>query len=48
MADCVGDCNVYYTQKWVNDNFKGEDGYTEIELTGKTGWTTIYALLHVL
>lgn len=39
---------VLNTQKWLNDNFEGKDGYTVIEENGKTGWTTIYALLHAL
>lgn len=39
---------VLNVQKWVNENYKGKTGYTEIPENGKTGWTTIYALLHAL
>lgn len=39
---------VLNTQKWVNENFKGQSGYTVIEENGQTGWNTIYALLHAL
>lgn len=42
------DLYVQNTQKWLNDKFRGMSGYTEIEENGKTGWTTIYALLHGL
>lgn len=39
---------VLAVQQWVNDTYRGKTGYTEIPETGKTGWTTIYALLHAL
>lgn len=39
---------VLNVQKWVNDTYRGKTGYTEIPENGKTGWTTIYALLHAL
>ncbi len=39
---------IVNVQEWVNQNFKGEPGYEEITVTGKTGWTTIYALVHAL
>lgn len=43
-----GDPYVLNVQKWVNNTYRGKTGYTEIEENGKTGWTTIYALLHGL
>lgn len=43
-----GDPYVLEVQKWVNDTYRGKTGYTEIPENGKTGWTTIYALLHAL
>ena len=43
-----GDPYVLNVQKWVNNTYRGKPGYTEIEENGKTGWTTIYALLHGL
>lgn len=44
----VGDPYVFYTQEWLNDTYRGKTGYTEIPENGKTGWTTVYALLHAL
>ncbi len=44
----MSDILVENTQKWLNENYKGKTGYHEIEVTGKTGWTTIYALLEAL
>ena len=44
----TGDIYVENVQKWVNEKFSGEDGYTPIEENGYTGWNTIYALLHAL
>lgn len=44
----TGDPWVLNVQKWVNEKFSGESGYTEIEENGLTGWNTIYALLHGL
>ena len=43
-----GDPYVLNVQKWVNNTYRGKTGYNEIEENGKTGWTTIYALLHGL
>ena len=45
------DVMVYETQKWLNENYTGKNGYIpldlsdESEIKGRTGWTTIYALL---
>lgn len=39
---------VEKTQQWLNDNYGGKTGYDIIPVTGITGWTTIYALLHAL
>lgn len=43
-----GDPFVLNVQKWLNNTYRGKTGYTEIPENGKTGWTTIYALLHAL
>lgn len=48
MATRDGDPYVLNVQRWVNNRFKGKPGYVEIPENGKTGWTTIYALLHAL
>ncbi len=44
----TGDPYVQNVQKWVNETYRGKTGYTVITENGKTGWTTIYALLHAL
>ena len=43
-----GDPYVLNVQKWVNNTFRGETGYTEITENGQVGYPTIYALLHGL
>ena len=48
MATRDGDPYVLNVQRWVNNRFKDKPGYVEIPENGKTGWTTIYALLHAL
>ena len=48
MATRDGDPYVLNVQQWVNNTYKGKTGYSEIPENGKTGWTTIYALLHAL
>lgn len=44
----MADPYVLNVQRWVNNKFRGQSGYTEIPENGNTGWTTIYALLHGL
>ena len=44
----TGDPYVLNVQEWLNNTYRGKTGYTEIIENGKTGWTTIYALLHAL
>lgn len=44
----IKDEMVSKTQEWLNLNYTGKAGYTPITVTGITGWTTIYALLHAL
>ena len=48
ISNSNGDPYVLNVQEWVNDTYRGKTGYTEIPENGKTGWTTIYALLHAL
>lgn len=41
---------VLKTQEWLNKTYKGKNGYIELDLSndsikGRTGWTTIYALI---
>ena len=48
------DIMVLRTQQWLNATYSGKTGYTPLDLSedsnikGKTGWTTIYALLEAL
>lgn len=42
----MADPMVEKTQLWLNETYEGKAGYTPIPVTGNTGWTTIYALLH--
>lgn len=44
----IGDPQVYRTQAWLNEQYGGDSRYKIIEKTGKTGWTTIYALTRAL
>ncbi|HDR7449701.1 DUF1906 domain-containing protein [Bacillus toyonensis] len=39
---------VKQAQEWVNSTYKGRAGYKEIEVTGKTGWSTMGALTQAL
>ncbi|MGH0425678.1 glycoside hydrolase domain-containing protein [Bacillus pretiosus] len=39
---------VKQAQEWVNSTYKGRAGYKEIEVTGKTGWSTMWALTQAL
>ncbi|MGI2734273.1 glycoside hydrolase domain-containing protein [Bacillus cytotoxicus] len=39
---------VKEAQEWVNRTYKGRAGYKEIEVTGKTGWSTMGALTQAL
>lgn len=39
---------VLKTQQWLNSTYSGKYGYNDIEENGKTGWSTIYALIRAL
>lgn len=47
----MADLMVQKTQEWLNNKYGGKQGYVELDLSeeagivGRTGWTTIYALL---
>lgn len=34
------------TQKWLNETYTGKTGWEPVPEDGKTGWTTVYALLY--
>ena len=38
------DAMVLATQQWVNQTYGSHPGYEPVEETGKTGWSTMYAL----
>lgn len=44
----MSDLMVLKTQQWLNLNYKGKEGYDEIDEDGYTGWETIYGLLKAL
>ncbi|MGS0480084.1 glycoside hydrolase domain-containing protein [Bacillus mycoides] len=39
---------VKQAQEWVNSTYKGRAGYEEVTVTGKTGWSTMWALTRAL
>ncbi|MBC2688171.1 DUF1906 domain-containing protein (plasmid) [Bacillus toyonensis] len=39
---------VKQAQEWVNSTYKGRAGYEEVQVTGKTGWSTMWALTRAL
>lgn len=44
----IMDQMVLETQKWLNDTYSADARYESIPENGKTGWTTIYALIRAL
>lgn len=44
----VGDPMVYYTQKWLNQEYGGVSGFGSVMEDGITGWDTVYGLLRAL
>lgn len=46
--DTVGDPMVYYTQKWLNQEYGDVSGFGSVEENGKTGWDVVYGLLRAL
>lgn len=46
----MADAMVLKTQQWLNNMYRGTTGYYDEDIpeTGKTGWTTIYALTRAL
>lgn len=47
-SETVGDPMVYYTQKWLNQEYGSVKGFGSVPENGKTGWDTIYGLLRAL
>lgn len=46
--DYVGDPMVYYTQKWLNQEYGNVPGFGSVPENGKTGWATVNGLLRAL
>ena len=44
----MADLYVENAQKWLNETYGQDSRYNIIEVNGKTGWTTIYALTRAL
>lgn len=47
-SSTVGDPMVYYTQKWLNQEYGSVPGFGSVPVNGKTGWDTVYGLLRAL
>lgn len=48
VGETVGDPMVYYTQKWLNQEYGNVSGFGSVQVNGKTGWDTVYGLLRAL
>ena len=46
--ETIGDPMVYYTQKWLNQEYGNIPGFGSVPENGKTGWDTVYGLLRAL
>ena len=44
----IGDPMVYYTQKWLNQEYGNVSGFVKVTENGKTGWNTIHGLIMAL
>lgn len=47
-SEVVGDPMVFYTQRWLNQEYGNVSGFGSVPETGKTGWDTVYGLLRAL
>lgn len=47
-SEPVGDPMVYYTQKWLNQEYGNVPGFGSVTENGKTGWDIIYGLTRAL
>lgn len=43
-----GDPMVFYTQRWLNQEYGNVSGFGAVPENGKTGWDTVYGLLRAL
>ncbi len=47
-ASVPGDPMVFYTQRWLNQEYGKVSGFGSVPENGKTGWDTVYGLLRAL
>lgn len=47
-ASIPGNLMVFYTQRWLNQEYGKVSGFGSIPENGKTGWNTVYGLLWAL
>jgi len=47
-SDVVGDPMVFYTQRWLNQEYGSVSGFGSVPENGRTGWDTVYGLLRAL
>ncbi len=47
-SEVVGDPMVFYTQRWLNQEYGSVSGFGSVPENGKTGWDTVYGLLRAL
>lgn len=47
-SEVVGDPMVFYTQRWLNQEYGNVSGFGSVPENGKTGWDTVYGLLRAL
>lgn len=47
-SEVIGDPMVFYTQRWLNQEYGSVSGFGSVEETGKTGWDVVYGLLRAL
>lgn len=47
-SDVVGDPMVFYTQRWLNQEYGNVSGFGSVPENGRTGWNTVYGLLRAL
>ena len=48
LTATVGDPMVYWTQKWLNQNYGNVPGFGSVTENGKTGWNVVYGLTRAL
>ncbi len=47
-SEVVGDPMVFYTQRWLNQEYGSVSGFGSVPENGRTGWDTVYGLLRAL